>query len=604
MVVFNNSNFDCAKVILLIFLPNKMLHNISTVFCRKVLFFLFALLAPVCNTFAQTSYPQHYFINPLDIPISLAGTFGEVRSNHFHTGLDIRTDSREGLVVHAAADGYVSRINVSPYGYGNALYITHPNGYVTVYGHLSRYNDVIAKYVKRRQYEMQKSSVDLYLTPKEIPLKKGDTVAFSGSTGAAEGPHLHFEIRDEKSEDPINPLLFGLAYADHVAPTILAICIYPLDDSSNVNGKHQSLYIKAVKKEKSYELENDSALKVYGKIGVGIRTYDMTDGVESHNGPFSQILLEDKDTLYFSQMNELSFGSIHYVNGHIDYTAFKKSVETIEHSFQQDNDQLGIYKEVRHRGKISCTAGKVHHMEYLISDFNGNTARLPFDLHSDTHMGTIFHDTIKYNTTLYWKKPFDFDFKGMSIHVPAGSTFSDVHFYCSSDTTGIHTLCPVYHIMNKYIPLDGSYTLKLKPSATLADSIMRHAIVVQIDGRRLSSLGGLWENGYLTVHAKEFGDYSIMFDNTRPIIKPFNIYPNKDMSKEEAIRFIISDDLSGIASYNAYVDDKWVLMEFNPKKDMIYYTFDEYVGPGKHHLKLVLVDNVGNTNIYKVDFTR
>jgi len=581
-----------------------MRHNIFIDFRKKVLFPLFTSLIAACSVSAQTSYPQNYFSNPLDIPISLAGTFGEVRSNHFHTGLDIRTDGKDGLVVHASADGYISRINVSPYGYGNALYITHPNGYVTVYGHLSRYNAAITKYVKRRQYEMQKYAVDLYLTPKEMPVKKGDTIALSGSTGAAAGPHLHFEIRDEKSEDPLNPLLFGLTCTDRVAPIIVAICIYPLNDSSNINGKHEPLYIKAVKKEKSYELVDDSSIKAYGKIGVGIRTYDMTEGIESHNGPFTQILLEDKDTLYFSQMDELSFGSIHYVNGHVDYTAFVKNTETIEHSFQQDNDQLGIYKVMHHRGKINCTAGKLHHMEYVIKDFNGNTATLPFDIHSEAHIGTIFHDTVKYNATLSWKKAFDYDYKGMNIHIPAGTTFSDLHFYCSSDTTGLHTLCPIYHVMNKYIPLDGSYTLKLKPSATLADSIMRHAIVVEIDGRHLSSLGGLWDNGYLTVHAKTFGDYSIMFDNTRPIIKPFNIYPNKDMGKEEAIKFEMSDDLSGIASYNAYVDDKWILLEFNPKKDMLYYTFDEHVGPGKHHLKLVLVDNVGNTNVYKVDFTR
>jgi hypothetical protein len=582
----------------------KFRRNILTESYRKILL-LFLTLLLATRLIGQTSYPQNYFINPLDIPITLAGTFGEVRSNHFHTGLDIRTDSKEGLTVRAAADGYISRINVSPYGYGNALYITHPNGFVTVYGHLSRYNDVIMKYLRKRQYELEKASVDLYLKPGDLPVKKGDTVAFSGSTGDVAGPHLHFEIRSEKSEAPLNPLLFGYTYTDHIAPSILRIAIYPLNDSSNVNGKHEPHYIKAIRKEKGdYELANDSALKAYGKIGVGISTYDVAEGSESHNGVFAQILIQDKDTIYFSEMDELSFGSIHYVNGHVDYTAFKKENEIIEHSFQADNDQLGIYKEVSHKGRITCKPGQVLHMKYLVKDFFGNTTVLPFDIHCENHIGSIFHDTLKFNTTLYWKKAFDYDYRNLSIHIPAGSTFSDLHFRCSEEKTDMHTLCPIYHIMDKYTPLNASYTLQLKPAANLADSIMRRAVIVQMDGKHLSSLGGMWSNGYLTVHAKTFGDYSIMFDNTRPSIKPVNIYKDKDMSKEDAIKIQIGDDLSGVASFNAYVDGKWILMEFLPKKELAYYTFDEHVGAGKHKLKFIVTDNVGNTNTYQVDFTR
>jgi hypothetical protein len=572
----------------------------------RILIALFFSLILFTNSVlrAQDAYPQNYFSNPLEIPISLAGTFGEVRSNHFHTGLDIRTDSREGLAVHAAADGYVSRINVSPYGYGNALYITHPNGYVTLYGHLSRYNSAIAAYVKKRQYEMERSSVDLYLKPGEMPVKKGDTVAFSGSTGAAEGPHLHFEIRKEKSEDPLNPLLFGYKYEDHIAPDILDIAIYPLNDSSNVNNHHEPLYLRAEKRGAEYVLVDNPEIRAYGKIGVGVRTYDMAEGSESHNGPFSQVLMEDNDTIYFSQMDELSFATTRYVNGHIDFYAFKKENKTFEHSFEQDNDESGIYRKVVHRGKVSCMDGKVHRMQYRISDFYGNTAILPFDIHAESHMGTIFHDTVKYLASLNWKKPFDYTYKGMSVHIPAGAAFGNFGFTCSDEETNMRTLCPIYHVMNKYVPLSASYTIKLKPGAHVADSIMRRALVVQIDGKHASSIGGALEDGYMTAHPKAFGDFSIMFDMTRPVITQLNIYPDKDMSRNDAIEVRITDDLSGIGTYNGYIDGKWVLMQFNPKKDMLYYTFDEHCGPGKHHFRLVVADNVGNTNIYQVDFTR
>jgi len=516
----------------------------------------------------------------------------------------MKTNSQEGLIVHAAADGYVSRINVSGYGYGNALYITHPNGYVTVYGHLSRYNDVIMKYLRKVQYERQRFSVDIQLKPTEIPVKKGDTVAYSGSTGGAEGPHLHFEIRDEKSEDPLNPMLFGLTTVDHEAPVIRGICIYPLNDSSNVNGKHSPLFIRAERKEKGYILESDSFIHVYGKIGVGLSSFDMGEEGTGHNGPYSQLLIDGSDTIYLSKMDELSFNSIHYVNGHVDFKAFKKDDRTIEHSFQTDNDALDIYKKISHRGRITCKNGQTHHMQYIVGDFNGNKTTLPFTLQSETKMGTISHDSLHTMAIIHWRKDFDYEFKGMLLHIPERVLFEDTRFRCSTDTSSLHIYSSVYNVGDKYIPFNNNYTISIKPSAPLPDSLMRKAVVVQIDGNHVSYLTSTYEHGYMVAHPKNFGSFAIMMDNVRPLIKPMNIYKNKDMSRSSSIEFEITDNLSGIAAYNAYVDGNWILMEFNPKKDKIYYTFDEHVGKGKHHLKLVVVDNVGNTNIYQTDFTR
>jgi len=578
--------------------------SIKTHSLRKYFTPIVVGLISTTSLLAQNKYPQNYFMNPLDIPITLAGTFGEIRSNHFHTGLDLKTEEREGLVVHASADGYVSRINVSGYGYGNALYITHPNGYVTVYGHLSRYNDVIQKYVRKMQYEKQKFSIDVYLTPKEIPVKKGDTVAFSGSTGGADGPHVHFEIRDEKSEDPINPMLFGLTTVDHEAPVIRGICIYPLNDSSNVNGKHVPLYIPAVRKGKGYVAEADSVIEVYGKIGAGISTYDMGEVGTGHNGPYSQLLTDGGDTIYFQRLDELRFSSIHYVNGHVDFKAYKRESRTIEHSFQTDNDELDIYKRISHRGKINCVKGQVHHMEYKVADFNGNATTIHFTLKSDTKMGTVFHDSIPGSVMIHWKKDFDYSLKGLALHIPARVIFEDTRFHGKVDTTGLHVYSPLYTIGDKYVPFNNSYTISIKPAAPLADSIMRRAVIVEIDGKHTNCIGGTYEKGAMIAHPKSFGSFAIMMDNSRPLIEPVNIYKNKDMSKSSSIEFKISDNLSGIATFDAYVDNKWILMEFNPKRDLIYYTFDEHVGPGKHHLKLVVVDNVGNTNIYETDFTR
>ena len=458
--------------------------------------------------------------------------------------------------------------------------------------------------MRKVQYEKQKFSIDVYLTATEIPVKKGDTVAFSGSTGGAEGPHLHFEIRDEKTEDPLNPMLFGLTTVDHEPPVIRGICIYPLNDSSNVNGKHEPLYIYAIRKGKQYVPQADSEIEVYGKIGVGLSTYDMGEVGTGHNGPYSQILTDGSDTVCWQEMDELSFGSIHYVNGHVDYKAYKKEDRTIEHSFQTDNDELGIYRELEHRGKINCVKGQLHHMGYTVSDFNGNTSTIEFTLKSSTKVGTIYHDSIPGSIMIHWKKDFDYQLKGLSVHIPARVIFEDTRFHCRVDTSSMHLYSPVYTIGNPYVPFNNNYTISIQTSAPLPDSLMRRAVVVQIDGKHVNSLGGNYEKGAMVAHPKTFGSFAIMMDNARPLIEPLNIYKNKDMSKTSSIEIKITDNLSGIANFNVHVDGKWILMEYNPKRDLIYYTFDEHVGPGKHHLKLYVVDNVGNTNIYETDFTR
>ncbi|HTA27169.1 MAG TPA: M23 family metallopeptidase, partial [Bacteroidia bacterium] len=378
--------------------------------------------------YAQDSLPKHYFINPLDIPISLAGTFGEIRTDHYHMGIDIRTDEEEGLAVHAAANGYISRIVASPSGYGNCLYITHPNGYISLYGHLSRFSNAITKYVKHKQYVEEKYQQDIAVPAGLFTVKQGDTIGFSGSTGAAEGPHLHFEIRNAKNDDPINPLLAGYKCTDNIAPLIKGIAIYPLNDSSTINDKHEPLYIKAEKRNNHYKLVGDTNIKAYGSIGVAVSCYDMADSVESHNGPYMKILTDNGDIIYYTKMNVLSFATSHFVNGHIDYAAMRKHFDTYEYSFLQDNDKLKIYKKLVNKGRIDCLKGKNHRLEYSISDFNGNTTTLAFTLHGDDKPAKLYQDTAKYVAIASYEKPFEYSGNGMKIQIPAGALFNNLHF--------------------------------------------------------------------------------------------------------------------------------------------------------------------------------
>jgi len=573
----------------------KTVRNSCTVF---ILSFSFTLQA-------QDSLPKNYFINPLQIPISLAGTFGEIRTDHYHTGIDIKTEGKEGLPVYAAANGYISRIVVSPYGYGNALYIMHPNGYITLYGHLSRFNDAIASFVKHRQYAEEKYLQDISLTPGQIKVSQGDTIAFSGSTGASEGPHLHFEIRNARTEDPINPLLAGYKCVDNLPPIIEGIALYPLTDSSNINGEHRPLYIRVEKKRNHYILKYDSSIHAYGSIGMGISCFDVAEKSESHNGPYIKILKDNEDTIYDACMNVLNFATIRFINGHIDYAAMHSRIDTLEYSFLQDNDRLNIYKKLLNKGRINFELDKKHKLEYIVRDFNGNASTLEFKVEGDKKKPKVYHDTAKYITTAYWEKPFKYADKGMKIEIPEGALFNNMHFHYTIDTAGSNTeISPIYNIQDENIPLSVKYTLMLKPNPDLPDSLMKKAVVVHLQGKRRSSIGGTWENGYMVAHPKGFGSYVVAIDLYRPVIKPVNIFKNKDMSRENAVVFTVTDNLSGIGSFRATVDGKWILMQSNPKNNTIYYTFDEHVGEGKHHLRLVVTDEVGNTSVYQTDFSR
>ena len=440
--------------------PAKVVHIITSIL-------LFSSFIP----HAQVTLPKNHFINPLDIPMSLAGTFGEIRSDHYHTGIDIRTDGKEGLPVHAVAKGYVSRIVVSPYGYGNALYITHADGYVSLYGHLSRFNRAIAGYVKNRQYSDEKYPQDITVTPGQFNVNQGDTIAFSGSTGAAEGPHLHFEIRDSKSEDPINPLLAGYPIVDNLAPVIKGIALYPLNDSSTINGKHQPYYLKAEKANNHYILKSDKEIRAYGCIGAGISCYDMAEDADTRNGPYIKLLIDNNDTIYYSRMDVLHFATSRFVNGHIDYAAMHSRIDTLEYSFLQDNDKLNIYRKLVNKGRINCKLNAKHLFEYVISDFNGNTSTLAFTVQGEEKKPIVYHDTAKYAGMANWKDPFNYEGNGIKVQIPADALFNNVHFHYSIDTTMSHTeISSTYTIQDENTPLSANYTLMIKPKPDLPDS--------------------------------------------------------------------------------------------------------------------------------------
>ncbi|MFI5140241.1 MAG: M23 family metallopeptidase, partial [Sphingobacteriales bacterium] len=347
----------------------------------------FVLFLCACShVFAQSiiqsrQYPKNYFRYPLDLPPVTAGSFGELRPNHFHSGLDFKTNHTTGYPVHAVFDGYVSRLRVQFGGFGNAVYITHPNGYTTVYGHIERFSPAMEKIVREAQYKQQSFEVDLKLEPQQVQVCKDEVIAWSGNAGASEGPHLHFEIRDTQTEETINPQLFGLTIPDKIPPTIYAIGIYHLNGMP-FSEKTPRQFLPVTGKAGSYHLMKPGTINLTGDIGFGITANDMTSVSPNHNGIYSVELKLDGKTVYTFAVERFAFDQTHAINAYIDYPEFLKTHRWVQKCFILPGSKISLYPQSVNRGIISFNDNALHKVEYVVKDVAGNTSTLNINIKS------------------------------------------------------------------------------------------------------------------------------------------------------------------------------------------------------------------------------
>ncbi len=559
-------------------------------------------------------FPQGYFVEPTDSSLRIAGNFGEIRPNHFHAGIDVKTAGREGLMIYATADGYVSRIKISPWGYGKCIYITHPNGYVTVYAHLKRFYGKIAKYIEREQYRLEQYDVELFPDSNLLSVKQCDTIAISGNTGGSQSPHLHFEIRDEKTEHAYNPFLFGFKIEDTVPPKLITLGIYPANDSSSVNGKNVSRKTKIYGSKGRYTISSAEKITVSGDIGFGIETYDYANIKEAGKlGAYSVDLYIDGQRIYYHELNEISFDESRYINSHIDYAEEAKSSKEIQKCFREENNMLSIYQYVVNEGLFRFDDTLSHRVKFIVKDFFGNVSSLEFGVRSSEKKNKIpLVPRPSYLVPFKCREENTFETKDIKINIPPCALYSDMDFnYSVSKDTLPKTFSPVHSVHKPDVPLHTNYSLFIK-TKLLPENLQPKATIVLLDGNNnMTDQKGEYKDGWLSAQTKYFGRFTVALDTVAPSIKPYNIYNGKNMSRAKTISIIISDNLSGIKSYRAMIDGKWILMEYEPKKALLFYEFDapslkgETTGStGKHTFEIEVKDSKGNTSAYKTEFIR
>jgi len=569
---------------------------------RNIIFLL--LISLTITNYAQDTIPKNYFRSPLGIPLFLAGNFGELRSNHFHSGLDMKTQGREGFKVYAAADGFVSRIKVSPWGYGNIVYIDHPNGYTTAYAHLQQFKGKIAEEVKKYQYQKESWEIDWYPPDTLLKVKKGQVIALSGNTGGSGGPHLHFEIRETQSEFPMNPLLFGFDIEDNIKPTIKSITLTPLNDTSFVNNKRGVQRFLVIGSAGIYKLKYATPITAYGEIGVGIETIDKLNGVGNRNGIYSIELFKDNSSIFKSEMKKFSFDQSRALNSLIDYKLFLTKKIRFQRSFIEPNNQLSIYKNSVKRGVIHFNKGSQFKFNYIVKDSYGNLSTIDFDVAGSINKKLIpkIFKAIP-DTTFSYQDSNYFEAQNINIAFPKNALYKDLPFQFQVADTMRGAITPTYFVHNDFTPLHQPISVSIRVGR-LSEYLRSKATIVHFDNRkRYYARGGKWRNNYITAKSKAFGGFAVMIDTIPPVITPINISANKNMVNSKTISIKIADNLSGIKSYRGTIDGKWILMAYEAKKAKIYYTFDD-LPKGKHNFELILTDGVGNESTVSIPFIR
>ena len=553
---------------------------------RIALFGYLVCLSLYCK--GQANYPKDVFRPPLDIPLVLSGTFGELRSNHFHSGIDIKTQQREGLPIYAIGDGTIARIKISLWGYGKVLYIAHPNGYTSVYGHLQKFSHKIETYIKKIQYKKKTYELEVFPEYGELKIKKAEIIAYGGNTGSSSGPHLHFEIRSSISERPTNPLLYGFNVKDSTNPTLLALYGYPLSENAVINQSKDKVQL-------NFSQQKDGSLladKIYaiGTIGIGINVYDRQDLATNKNGIYSVQLLVNGKIYSDYDFENLSFPESRYINTFIDYAHFSKYKQRIQLCFRVPENRLSIYNRLNNEGKIFIKDGLSYTVEILIKDLKGNITKVIIPVEGAYQEVKIYKKENKTDTYIRAKKPNNFNLGIAKVYFPANTFYNDFYIDLKKgkDTVSIHD--------NK-VPVNRNFTISFDVSKYTKED-QKQLFIAKLNNKIKPTYVPTYKRGNtFTTRTRNLGTYTLVKDTVAPKISAKNFKDKKWLNNYQYLSVYLSDDLSGIRSYTATLNGNWILMEYEPKKNTLTYNFDDKaINGNQYKLKIIVTDNVGNSN--------
>ena len=550
---------------------------------------------------AQVANPQ--FGVPFDFPLYLSGNFGELRSNHFHGGLDFKTQGVVGKPLLAIADGYISKVTVTPGGYGNALYITHDNGYTSVHGHLDRFLPEIAQLVHKKQYAEQSFVVTLEFAPEKFPVRQGDVVAYAGNSGYSFGPHLHMEIRTTDTNEPIDPLPFYKdKIVDNIAPRATRIMVYGPPLLSPQGGKVLSVSqwenletneMSVEKKEPSVSSPlggNEGGLVFYcwGRISTAISANDYMNGTNNNYGVRYVRLYVDDQLVSSSDVDRFSFDENRLINSWTDYAEQRRSGRWYMRSAIAENNDLRMLHADTDRGWVTINEERDYHFRYELEDLYGNTSVYRFVVRGKRM--DIPQHLPDYYYLMDASRPNRFYTQGFELWIPKGELFDDVELAYDVIPSAADQ-APHYQLTHSRIPLRKAAEITI-PVSPRQGTDPKKLYVARVDGNGRAYCGGTYKYGRITANITELGTYTVCADTVAPKITPIG---STSWRKQGRIVLRIADGQTGIRDYRGTIDGRWVLFQYSSKNARLTCDLKaEGIGHGKHEIEIVVTDMRGN----------
>jgi len=559
------------------------------------------LVVIILTTFSQIIKCQTTgFYNPIALPPSISGSFGEIRSDHFHSGVDFRTNGKTGFRVYSSEKGYVSRIKVSAVGFGKTVYIDHPNGFTTVYAHLDGFSKKITQYVENAQYSLRSFEVELFPEKNEILIEKGEIIGFSGNSGSSGGPHLHYEIRYTSSQIPMAPLKHfeNWKNTDTSAPTLNKIYIYQIDSINYLMDSIERKSLKFNKNRNNYQVVD--TIKAYGRIGLGIESYDYVNENSNRCG-FSEISLKVNDKItYKLSLDSFAFAETKYVNSIIDYGTKIITNEEVVQLWVDDNNKFSGLNVDKSKGFITIENNKVYNISIDIEDHAGNTANLKMIIKGFNVQKKEISTISSKSTLLEFNKEHKISAKGYEIIIPKDALYHNLYFSHSMDSTNKKQ--PVYRIHNPKTPIHKRFTLRIEPNSFYYKYINK-LYIGYINGKGIEFVDSKNTSESIEASCSKFGNYTLLIDTIPPQIKPINISNKQNLLNESKMNFQLIDE-TGINTYAGYIDNNWVLFEWDPKNKVLTHVLDNSrIKPNSwHSLKIEVSDKLNNKSEFSCDF--
>jgi Peptidase family M23 len=572
-------------------------------FLKKRVLLVVVIISFCFNGYSQfniiKNYPKGYFIYPVKSTIGLNANFGELRPNHWHMGLDCKTEQRENVDILAAADGYIAKIKIEPFGFGRAIYINHPNGYQTLYAHLNDFYPALEKWVKEQQYLKKSWRVYLDSIPANLfVVTKGQFIAKSGNAGGSQGPHLHFEIRETKTEKVLNPLLFGFNIPDNVKPQINKVVVY--DRCQSVY--EQTPRIIPVKGDKA----NPINIKTE-QISFAIAATDAVSGSTNPNGIYEATLFDNEKPICGFQLDSIGYDETRYLNAHIDYKMKANGGSFVQHLSALPGYTSGVYKQFNGDGIINIIDGLVHQIKIIVKDPAGNLSVVNFSIINKDVANTRCKDSFNVITSskFFPNMVNVFDHDDIFFFTQKNAMYDSIHFKYGK-TTGnyIGMYSDVHQVHYASVPMHNYFTMNVKSNKIIPEEAKNRMIIKRFyGGGKFDAVKATPKGEWYSADFRGFGNFILIYDNIPPTIVPVGIKEGVNLSKASGFSFVIKDENEETKNFKATLDGEWLLFT-NDKGITFKHKFDEHTTPGPHQLKIYIEDEAGNSTEKVYNFVR